>query len=98
MQCKLYKDFTEVQLDNIHSLSLTREVGHPVTEADQVGQAELAFHELMLAKPGPGVALQVLREALTIQTEQDRYHKNKLQKKRMNNCNVMARNSILAER
>ncbi|KAK4807797.1 hypothetical protein QYF61_023630 [Mycteria americana] len=47
------KGFTEVQIDNIHSLSLIHQAGHLVVEGDQVGQAGPAFPEPMLAGLDP---------------------------------------------
>ncbi|KAK4823264.1 hypothetical protein QYF61_000231 [Mycteria americana] len=51
------KGFTEVYIDNIHSLSLIHQVGHLLIEGDQVGQAGPAFPEPMLAGPDPLVIL-----------------------------------------
>ena len=56
------KGFTKVQADNIHSLSLTYYMGHPVIGGDQVGRAGPAFHEAMLAGPDPLVVLHLPSE------------------------------------
>ena len=54
------KDFAEVYVDYINSLSFTHQVGHSVIKGDQVGQARPAFHEPMLAGPDPLIILHVL--------------------------------------
>ena len=56
------KSLTEVQVQNIHSLSLIHYAGHLVTEGDQVGQEGLTFHEPMLAGPDPLVVMHMLDE------------------------------------
>ena len=38
---------------NINILSLVYQLGHPVVEGDEVGQARPAFHESVLAGPDP---------------------------------------------
>jgi len=42
------KGLTEVQVDNIHSLSLIYWAGHLVIQADQVGQAGLSESDTKL--------------------------------------------------
>ena len=51
------KGLTEVQVNNIQSLSFAHLAGHLVTEGDQVGRAGFAFHEPMLAGPDPLIIL-----------------------------------------
>lgn len=51
--------FTYVRVDNIPSLSLIHQAGHPFIKGDQVSQAGPAFHKLMLVGPDSMVVLYV---------------------------------------
>ncbi|RMC10174.1 hypothetical protein DUI87_12973 [Hirundo rustica rustica] len=51
------KGFSKVQVDNIHSLSLTHCSGHLVIEGDQFIKAGFAFPKIMLPGPDPLVVL-----------------------------------------
>ena len=52
------KAFSEVWADYVNSLSLIHQVGHPITEGDQLGQAGPALHAL--ACPDPLVVVHML--------------------------------------